>query len=128
VRKRNIRSENKPREAYPGFRQPVPEQRVLAKGRDAARRTKAGVITVVIDKPYLRVGDNGRGVDPSVEATLFEPFVTAKGRGKGRGLGLFISAQLLESEGCSLGVLPSRNRYGRLYNFQMDLTGVIQDG
>lgn len=91
-------------------------------------RLKAGVIKITIDNPYFQVSDNGRGVDPSIEATLFEPFVTAKGKEKGRGLGLFISAQLLESEGCTLSILPDRNKAGRIFIFQMDLTGAIQHG
>jgi signal transduction histidine kinase len=43
---------------------------------------QSGEVTVILEKPYLRVQDNGRGIDPSVETTLFEPFVTTKGRDK----------------------------------------------
>jgi len=42
----------------------------------AAGRMKSGIITVEMDRPYLRIWDNGRGIDPTVEASLFEPFVT----------------------------------------------------
>ena len=38
------------------------------------------------------VWDNGKGIDPAVENTLFEPFVTEKETG--RGLGLYITQEL----------------------------------
>ena len=90
-----------------------------------ARRMEAGIITVELDKPYLRVWDSGRGIDPTVEGSLFEPFVTGKPLGKGRGLGLFITSQLLEGDGCRISVLPKRNRHKRLYVFQIDLSGAV---
>jgi signal transduction histidine kinase len=82
-----------------------------------------GIITIDIDKPYIRISDNGRGIEPSIELTLFEPFVTTKGTGKGRGLGLFVVQQFLDSEGCSIMLLSDRNVKGRLYIFEIDLTG-----
>ena len=66
------------------------------------KRIPQGQIFISFDKPFLRISDNGRGVDPTIEDSIFEPFVSAKGRGKGRGLGLYIAKQLLESEGCSI--------------------------
>lgn len=88
-------------------------------------RVREGRIALEADRPFLRISDNGRGIDPSVEAALFEPFVSAKGRGLGRGLGLFIVKQLLDSEGCEVGVVPERNRSGRLFKFQIDLRGAL---
>jgi len=90
-------------------------------------RIKAGEIIFEIDSPFIRIWDNGRGIDPSVEQTLFEPFISMKGRGQGRGLGLFIVKQLLDSEGCHIGVVPERNKSKRLYKFQMDLRGAINE-
>jgi signal transduction histidine kinase len=90
-------------------------------------RIKSGHILFKVDRPFVRISDNGRGIDPSVEAGLFEPFVSAKGRGRGRGLGLFIVKQLLDSEGCHVGVMPERNKWGRLYTFQLDLRGALNE-
>jgi len=90
-------------------------------------RQADGEIHIEIERPFLRVSDNGRGIDPSVEAMLFEPFVTAKARGEGRGLGLFIVKQLLNADGCHVGVLPQRNRSRRLYVFQIDLRGALYE-
>ncbi len=86
---------------------------------------REGLITIELAKPFVRISDNGKGVDPSVEDTLFEAFVTTKGRGKGRGLGLFIIRQLLDSEGCSISLLPKRNQYGSLNVFEIDFSGAL---
>jgi signal transduction histidine kinase len=93
----------------------------------AAKRLKAGLISFVVDSPFIRIFDNGRGIDPSVEGALFEPFISAKARNEGRGLGLFIVKQLLDSEGCQVGVVPERNHANRLYKFQLDLRGALHE-
>jgi signal transduction histidine kinase len=90
-------------------------------------RFTLGTIYIVLEKPYIRVSDNGRGVEPSIESSIFEPFVSAKGKGKGRGLGLYIARQLLEAEGCTIRLMPQRNENGRMYCFEIDLTGVLFD-
>jgi len=89
------------------------------------KRLQQGIITVEIARPFIRVSDNGHGIDPAVEQSLFEAFVTTKGRGKGRGLGLFIVQQLLDSEGCTISLLPKRNQQSRLYVFELDFTGAL---
>ena len=86
-------------------------------------RIEEGDIDIEVEKPLVRVRDNGRGIAASVESTLFEPFVTTKAAGQGRGLGLFIVRQLLDSENCTIRLLPDRNNDGRLYIFEMNLTG-----
>jgi signal transduction histidine kinase len=91
----------------------------------AQRRITSGTITLDIACPFVRVFDDGSGIDPSVEHALFEPFISAKKQG--RGLGLFIVKQLLDSEGCSIGIVPERNRRERLFKFQIDLRGAIRD-
>lgn len=87
------------------------------------KRLARGIISVEIARPFVRVSDNGRGIEPTVESSLFEPFVTTKGQGRGRGLGLFIVEQLLGSENCTISLLPNRNKYGRLYIFEISFTG-----
>ena len=90
-------------------------------------RIENGQITISVAPPCVRVSDNGHGVELSVEGILFEPFVTCKGRGKGRGLGLFIVRQLLDSEGCTVSLLSTRNQFGRLYRFEIDFSGAVKD-
>ena len=97
--------------------------------REAQRQNalKEGMITIELAKPFLRVSDNGTGIDPSIESALFQPFVTTKGRGKGRGLGLFIVQQLLDAEGCAINLLNRRNKHDRRYIFEIDFTGALRD-
>ena len=82
-----------------------------------------GEITFAVAEPYVRVTDNGRGVNESVEDSLFEPFVTMKRTGDGRGLGLYVCRQLLDSESCELVLLRDRNKRGWRYVFELDLSG-----
>ena len=84
-----------------------------------------GEITIVVDAPRVRISDNGRGVEESVEEELFGPFVTMKRKGEGRGLGLFVCRQLLESESCGIELLPERNERRRRYAFEIDLSGAV---
>jgi len=90
-------------------------------------RLSLGTIYIELTKPYIRVSDNGRGIEPRVESSLFEPFVSAKAKGIGRGLGLYIVQQLLDAEGCTIRLLPQRNSYDRMFSFEIDLTGALLD-
>ncbi|MDR0288163.1 MAG: ATP-binding protein, partial [Clostridiales bacterium] len=84
-----------------------------------------GIITIDISSPYIIISDNGRGIDPNLEFTLFAPFISTKSNG--RGLGLFIVKQLLDSEGCNIELLPERNNKKRLYKFKLDLGEIINE-
>lgn len=84
-------------------------------------------VHLLVNSPYLVVSDNGRGIDRSVESTLFEPFVSFKKRGEGRGLGLYVVTQLLDSEGCGIELAQDRNDNGRYYKFQLNLGGMRVD-
>lgn len=91
------------------------------------RNSKAeSVVKLRLKSPHLLVSDSGPGVDPSVEGQLFQPFVTLKP--KGRGLGLFIVRQLLDSMGCSVALKGDRNSKGRRYIFDLDLSGALDGG
>lgn len=97
--------------------------------KEKAERDPAFKPEITIDyEPYsLRVSDNGPGVERSVEGALFEPFVTLKPKAQGRGLGLFITTQIVESFGGTISLLPDRNPDGRRYIFELDLTSVGRD-
>jgi len=85
-----------------------------------------GRITVTVDSPRVIVRDNGPGVQPSVEDTLFEPFITMKPPSEGRGLGLFVVSQLLDSEGGAIALGEHRNNGGRRDTFEVDLRGLLE--
>lgn len=61
-------------------------------GTRVARREEAGMARAVIE-----VRDTGAGIPPEVQIRLFEPFFTTKAAGSG--LGLSISAQIVEAHG-----------------------------
>jgi signal transduction histidine kinase/HAMP domain-containing protein len=47
------------------------------------------------DKIQITISDNGIGIPETVRSQLFDPFFTTKAIGKGTGLGLFISYQII---------------------------------
>ncbi|MEH2026332.1 PAS domain-containing sensor histidine kinase [Nostoc sp.] len=46
-------------------------------------------------KVIIRISDNGKGILPHIQKHIFEPFFTTKPVGKGQGLGLSISRQII---------------------------------
>ncbi|PWW30919.1 sensor histidine kinase [Chryseobacterium sp. AG844] len=85
------------------------------------------VINVKIEKPWIYISDNGNGVTPAIENQIFEPFVTTKSKGRGRGLGLFIVQQLLDSSGCTIALEPEKNELKRKYIFAINLSNIIEN-
>ena len=81
-------------------------------------------IFIKIETPWVYVYDNGYGIAPAVENQIFEPFVTTKPKGEGRGLGLFIIQQLLDSSGCSIALEPIKNEHDRKYMFALNLSNI----
>lgn len=86
---------------------------------------KESLISIRVDSPWIYFEDNGDGIDQSVSNTLFEPFVTRKPRGEGRGLGLFIIRQLLDTYKCDIVLDDSLNVYGNRYRFSLNFNEVI---
>lgn len=91
------------------------------------RAIETGEVKIELCNPHITVMDNGLGVEPSVESSLFDAFVTRKPRGTGRGLGLFIVRQLLDSEDCTIELGPGRNAQGRSHEFVVNLAGMLDD-
>lgn len=85
------------------------------------------IISITIDNPWVYVEDNGIGIDKNIENLIFDPFVTSKPKGEGRGLGLFIVRQLMESLGCSVSLAPGRNSQGNYYRFSLNFRGIITE-
>ena len=60
---------------------------------------------LVNDVVVVTVSDNGPGISPAVQRTLFEPFVTTKGHGSG--LGLSICRDIVTDHGGTISVSSS---------------------
>mgnify|MGYP001546717231 CR=1 FL=1 len=70
------------------------------------------------ERVRLLVEDDGPGVDPRVQAQLFEPFVTTKDVGKGTGLGLAVCRGLVEAAG---GTITLDTEFARGARFVIEL-------
>lgn len=87
------------------------------------------LVTIEVTSSGFVLSDTGPGVDPHVEETLFDLFVTTKQHGEGgQGLGLYISSELLALNGCAISLMSDRNAGGRRFRFLVDLTAVRTGG
>ncbi|MCG7992794.1 MAG: PhnD/SsuA/transferrin family substrate-binding protein [Candidatus Thiodiazotropha lotti] len=84
------------------------QERVLHIG---TRQQPGGII-------HLWVRDNGPGIKPELETTLFDPFVT--GKSDGMGLGLSISYGIIEAHGGKLSINPDY-RDGAEFSFNLPI-------
>ncbi len=56
----------------------------------------------------VRIADNGIGIPEAIQSHIFDPFFTTKSVGKGTGMGLSISYQIItEKHGGSLQCISS---------------------
>ena len=69
---------------------------------------------------WLRVADNGAGIDPALAVRVFEPFFTTKAEGAGTGLGLAVSRGVAREHGGSLVLEPS-SPFGHGASFRLEL-------
>lgn len=77
------------------------------------------IIEIESEGSKIRIWDNGDGVDPEIESRIFQPFITTKPKGEGRGLGLYVCERFLESIDGTIQLLPNRNPQGRRYIFEI---------
>ena len=88
---------------------------LIANARDAARDRGAGHGRIEIrahrdmtnDAVVIEVADNGPGISNDVLPKLFEPFFTTKPTGKGQGLGLSMSLEIVRR---MRGTITAENR------------------
>jgi two-component system NtrC family sensor kinase len=92
------------------------EGRPGSKLRVAARAENGRVV--------VEVADNGPGMPAEVQDRVFEPFFTTKGENKGTGLGLYVSAGILERHG---GALTFESKPDRGTTFRLTLPAADGD-
>ncbi|WP_231959655.1 ATP-binding protein [Thalassospira indica] len=89
---------------------------LISNALDAVEELKEPVLHLAIAetdrRAVITVEDNGVGFAPDVSDKLFEPFFTTKPPGKGLGLGLSISFNVIRDLGGRLKVLPSQDEHG----------------
>lgn len=66
----------------------------------------------------IKIADNGLGMSPEVKARLFEQFFTTKELGRGTGLGLFISHEIMQKHG---GTLTFQSQLGQGTEFAITI-------
>lgn len=83
---------------------------------------KDGLIEVksrkVNSRIYVSVTDNGPGISKKMQGMIFEPFITSKERGKGTGLGLWVSHNIMEK---MEGALTLKSEVGKGAVFTMQI-------
>ena len=93
---------------------------LLINARDAA--TSRGEIRFLGGEEgrevVVAVEDDGSGIDPALLPHIFDPFVTTKDPGKGRGLGLSVCHRIIEDAG---GRMTVRSEPGRGSTFYLHL-------
>ena len=73
----------------------------------------------------ISVRDTGRGIDPSVQDKLFDPFVTSKPQGMG--MGLVITRSIVENHGGKIFGKPNSDA-GATFTFTLPVNGAYQHG
>jgi signal transduction histidine kinase len=68
-------------------------------------------------RAFLRVEDNGHGMDAATQERIFEPFFTTKDVGQGTGLGLSVAHGIVEEHGGSIEVESAPERGSRFSVF-----------
>lgn len=65
--------------------------------------------TQIINQKWvcISITDNGPGIDEKIRLKIFDPFFTTKPVGKGTGLGLFVSYQIIEKHGGQLSCIST---------------------
>lgn len=83
-------------------------------------------IQVVVDTKGFTVSvtDNGPGITQDRRNSVFEPFVTTKPPGKGKGLGLFIAREIARYHKASLELVDEPRKDGTLCTFVLNLGSV----
>ena len=86
------------------------------------------ISTRTVDKGRvcIDVSDTGCGIDENIIARIFEPFFTTKEKGKGTGLGLFVSYGIINEHGGNIDV-TSKKGEGTTFSVYLPVWSEIND-
>jgi len=85
------------------------------KGREERLMVEARQRGPVVE---IRISDTGRGIPEHQQEKIFDPFFTTKEVGKGTGLGLFVTHEIIEEHG---GTVTVQSREGEGTTFVVTL-------
>ncbi|MBP0020046.1 MAG: HAMP domain-containing protein [Cyanobacteria bacterium SBLK] len=71
------------------------EGRTYSEIQENPNRITLRTTGIVCDRVEIAIADNGAGIPPDIQPRIFEPFFTTKPVGKGTGLGMWISHQIV---------------------------------
>ncbi|MFL6695558.1 MAG: ATP-binding protein [Vitreoscilla sp.] len=109
------------------------EQVLINLMRNALDAVKAGAVRRVVvtlsatDRALLRISDSGAGITAQVREHLFEPFFTTKPSGAGLGLGLAISASIVQAMNGEL-VVSQSDEGGAAFTLLLPLVEPVSGG
>lgn len=97
---------------------------ILVNGAQAIENQGDMSVQTRVEGPnaVIRISDNGCGIPESVLGRIFEPFFTTKDVGKGTGLGMSISYDIIKKHGGELEV-ESEVGKGSTFSISLPLTG-----
>jgi len=99
----------------------------IIKNAIEAMPENGGVLTLVTKRSDRREGivfecrDNGKGIAEDRIKDIFKPFYTTKEAGKGTGLGLYISHEIVKKHGGRIDVVSEGNR-GSVFKVELPLS------
>lgn len=103
----------------------------LEDGRSETHKDKIPCVTIQTqllegDRVSIRIADNGQGMPPHVRHQLFDPFFTTKPVGRGTGMGLSISYQIVTEKHGGTIECESEEGKGTTFNIVIPLTQVCK--
>lgn len=81
------------------------------------------VVDVDVEGSEIRITDNGPGIPAERAQEIFQPFVSFKPPGEGKGLGLYISREIAKRHSSDLYLRNEPDIEGRLHTFVLDING-----
>jgi signal transduction histidine kinase len=103
---------------------------ILSNAIDAIEELEAPLITIQTSATeshiQVKIQDNGIGMNEAVQAKLFDPFFTTKEVGKGTGLGMSISYQIITQKHGGTIQCQSAPNQGSTFTMTIPLEPVVQ--